>query len=403
MKTIPPFFLLWLASAITVGAVCAREPSLFQSKQIASSQLGSQLNPSIPLFHKPHYTQGVKYVRRAAELGCRRVNVVVTLLCDINEDHEILSYGLINRGKYLPLNEKLLTEFRNSVQEVFAEVVAHDMELSVLAHLNAGGKIYEWRNHFQFDPLAEYAGYSYQNSVIGAISDALAATIKPDQAVDFSVAGEMGRSVFAYPQSYVKIMNDLRDDQRLPNLKLGVSFNFNKTSGKHDPTPTQSEAAQQLVERSDFIGMSNYCWFDLPIEPSDFAGAVEAFLADMRSNGVSIPGKMPVHFSEVGIGGGKENGLAKTPLEASRAPWEGSDNRRKNPWASPEMQRFRGEFHAALLEFLAKPTAKNPVTEAFLWSEGSWDPQGIIDQGFADEQIIKRIQEHNEKFEYALD
>ena len=54
---------------------------------------------------------------------------------------------------------------------------------------------------------------------------------------------------------------------------------------------------------------------------------------------------MPLHFSEVGIGGGKEKGLAKTPLEASKTPWNGSDKPKRNPWQSPEMQRFRVEFH----------------------------------------------------------
>ena len=51
---------------------------------------------------------------------------------------------------------------------------------------------------------------------------------------------------------------------------------------------------------------------------------------------------------------------------------------------------------AALLEFLTQPASTNPVTEAFLWSEGSWDPMDIADQGFADQEIIKMIHEHNE-------
>ena len=140
---------------------------------------GAQLNPSILMFHKPHHTQGIKYVQRAAELGSHHVNVVVTLLCNINKQHQIISYGVIKNGKYVPLNEELLTEFRNSLQEVFSEVAAQNMELSVLAHLNAGGKIYEWRNNFLFDPLAKYNGYSYQETLINTIADTLATTIKP--------------------------------------------------------------------------------------------------------------------------------------------------------------------------------------------------------------------------------
>ena len=358
---------------------------------------GAQLNPSILLFHKPYHTEGVKYVRRAAELGCRRVNVVVTLLCDTNENNEVLSYGVRHLGKYIPLNERILTEFRKAVQETFAEVVAQGMELSVLAHLNAGEKPYGWRNHFLFDPCAELRGYSYQSSIIAAIVDGLEATVPPEQSVDFSLSGEMGRSAFAFPRSYIQLMKDLRTEKRLPNLKLGLSFNFNNATGEHKPSAAQQAAVQRLVEMSDFVGMSNYRWFELPIEPDDFAHAVQEFLAELHGKGVVIPVDTPLHFSEVGIGGGTEDGLASTPLEASKTPWEGSDDPRKNPWSSHEMQRFRVKFHANLLEYLAHPSTNNPITEAFLWSEGSWDPMDIVDHGFSDAEIIKQIQEHNDR------
>lgn len=359
--------------------------------------LGAQLNPSILLFHKPYHTEGVKYVRRAAELGCQRVNVVVTLHCEIGEENEVLSYGVIRKGKYRPINERILSEFRKSVQETLAEAVALDIDLSVLAHLNAGGEPYGWRNHFLFDPCAELGGYSYQNSIIAAVADGLAATARPDKVVDFSLSGEMGRSAFAYPDSYIKILKNLRTDDRLPNLKLGLSFNFNNASGEHLPNAAQQASVQQLVEMSDFLGMSNYRWFELPIEPNDFSVAVQEFIIELRGNGVTIPVGTPLHFSEVGIGGGSEKGLASTPLEASKTPWEGSDDPKNNPWNSDEMRRLRLDFHSALVEFLAKPSTDNPVTQAFLWSEGSWDPMDIVDRGFSDPEIIRNIQQHNER------
>ena len=371
------------------------KPAVATTEQSEHRQQGAALNPSILLFHKPYHTQGIKYVRRAAELGCRRVNVVVTLLCDINEKNEVLSYGMLRRGKFVRLNDALLTEFRSAVREVFAEVAAQGMDLSVLAHLNSGGKIYQWRNHFRFDPLVEYGGYTYQKTLIAAIADGLAATIKSDMAVDFALTGEMGHSVFLYPKSYMTLMHDLRGDARLVDVKLGFSFNFDNAAGEHQPSSAQRTEVQQLVEGCDFIGMSNYRWFDVPIEPSDFAGAVQAFLTEMSESGATIPPEMPLHFSEVGIGGGREKGLAKTPLEASKTPWNGSDQPRRNPWQSAEMQQFRRKFHAALLEFLVNPTPTNPVTEAFLWSEGSWDPMDIINEGFADPEIIEMIQNHN--------
>ncbi|QDS99181.1 cellulase family glycosylhydrolase [Adhaeretor mobilis] len=357
---------------------------------------GAQLNPSILMFHKPHHFEGMKYVRRAAELGCKHVNLVVTLFCDINEQREVISFGTVNRKReYSRLTQESLAAFRFSLQGVFAEAAALDMDVSVLAHLNAGGEIYDWRNRFEFDPLTEYEGFSYQDAVIGSIADALEKTVKPGMQIDLALAGEMGQSVFAHPASYRKMMQHLRSDTRLQDLKVGVSFNFNNAANKQELTSKQREEAQLLVNDCDFVGMSNYRWFDLPIQPSDFARAVKTFLAEMSDNGAKVPLTTPLHFSEVGIGGGTEGGLASTSAEAARTPWHGSDEPQKNPWASEAMSRFRVEFHQALLEFLAHPTATNPITEAFLWSEGSWDPMDITDKGFADQQIIELIQQHN--------
>lgn len=358
-------------------------------------QLGAQLNPSILMFHKPYHTRGVESVRRATELGLKKVNVVVTLHCDINKQNEVQSFGVRRGGKYRPLTDRLLADFKLAVRQVFAEVAANDMQLSVLAHLNAGGRHYEWRNYFLFDPLAYYQGFCYQDSLVAAIKEALIATPEIKTPVDIALAGEMGTSVFAYPASYAKIVDDLRANEQLPQVNLGISFNFNKAAGELDVSPRGRHEAQLLVNQCDFIGLSNYRWFDLPIDADDFTSATHLFLDEMRESGAAVPPGTPLHFSEVGIGGGTENGLAKNPAEATVTPWNGSADARKNPWNSAEMQQFRRDYHRALLDFLAHPSPTNPVTAAYLWSEGSWDPLDTTDRGFADKEIIKMIQQHN--------
>ena len=99
----------------------------------------------------------------------------------------------------------------------------------------------------------------------------------------------MGRSVFSYPDSYVALINNLRNDERLPNLQVGISFNFNNSASDQPLVSSQQGQTQKLIEMFDFIGMSNYRWFDLPIDPSDFAGAIQSFLEDMQKNGVTVP------------------------------------------------------------------------------------------------------------------
>ncbi len=63
------------------------------------------------------------------------------------------------------------------------------------------------------------------------------------------------------------------------------------------------------------------------------------------------------------------------------------------------MIELRRAYHKALLEFLSEPSEINPVTAAYLWSEGSWDPMGILSSMFVDPEIQKLVREHNAKKE----
>lgn len=359
------------------------------------ANIGAQLNPSILLFHKPYHTEGVKYVRRAAALGFKKVNLVITLLCDIDGKSKVRRFGVRSGRKFRPLNDKLLAKFKQDVKNVVAEIAANDMELAILAHLNAGGRNYDWRNNFLFDPLSYYDGFSYNETLISAIQDAIVATENLRAPIDIALAGEMGRSVFAYPDSYAAIAKSLQSDRRLASVNIGISLNFNNAAGEEEVDHARQQAAQELVDQLDFVGISNYRPIRLPIDARHFEQAKLDFLTDMRKSGVTLPKNMPLHFSEVGIGGGTEDGLAENPSEAATTPWHGSDNSKRNPWASAEMRQFRVDYHQALLSFLAKHSQTNPVTDAYLWSEGSWDPLDTTDQGFKDERIIKMIREHN--------
>jgi hypothetical protein len=41
------------------------------------------------------------------------------------------------------------------------------------------------------------------------------------------------------------------------------------------------------------------------------------------------------------------------------------------------------------------------VKRAFLWSFGSWDPEGLEEDHFGDAEIMRRIREHNQKIKSA--
>ena len=58
------------------------------------------------------------------------------------------------------------------------------------------------------------------------------------------------------------------------------------------------------------------------------------------------------------------------------------------------MRELRRQYHAAMLEFLKQQPAQWQVSAAFSWSMGSWDPQGMRDAEFTDQQMMYVIVLH---------
>ncbi|QDS97475.1 hypothetical protein [Adhaeretor mobilis] len=366
---------------------------------------GVPLCPSILLFYKEHHRSGIEQLQKAAQLGFEQVNLVVTLRCEIDNEGRVLSYGRVRHGKYRPLTNFSLTAFRRELLATCREAKRLDLRLSILPHLDAAGEIYEWRNHFDFDPLQFYQGQSYDQAMLQSIASALNGSGYGEQEVYFALSGEMGRSLFIYPDSYAAILKQLRTDPRLTGIRWGISLNFSEVAGEAKATAESGPAVQRVIDQCDFLGLSHYRPFKLPARPEHFAISAEGFLAELAEHQVEFPESLELHFSEIALGGGgADSPVAKTPSDAAATPWEGSADPRKNPWDTPEMRTLRVGFHNALLEYLADPathhaTLKNPVTAAYLWNEGSWDPMDLAEDGFADEEITATIQQHNEQVE----
>jgi hypothetical protein len=154
-----------------------------------------------------------------------------------------------------------------------------------------------------------------------------------------------------------------------------------------------------LVSESDFVGMSFYRPVQVDTTTADFVRGVEHFMDELRRHGLYVPTTKPIHFSEVGIGGGHDElDAAADPASAVETPWSGSGDPRVNPWQPGPMQLLRRRYHRALLDFLAEQPARWQVSAAFLWSTGSWDPQGTRHPEFADPQIAAEIEHHNRAF-----
>jgi hypothetical protein len=344
----------------------------------------------------------------AAQRGDRRLNVVVTILVDLADDLRIKSFGGYRGrwGNYHEFDAALHDRLKQHLRQVFARLVHHHMEIFILPHIDAGGEVRTWRNWVDFDPSVPYGGHSYEELMIDSIADALADTVRADTPVELALSGEMGTSLFRYPASYRGIVRRLRERGQLKQLKIGVSLNHNKISGQGNPAGTpdiQLTAAQRahmqaLIDECDFVGMSFYRPVSVRPRVLDFVRGVEDFMDEFRGHGLSVPFTTPMHFSEVGIGGGhEEDDAAIDPAKAVESPWAGSGNPRVNPWRNPAMQQLRRQYHQALLEFLARQPARWRVSAAFFWSTGSWDPQGIGHPAFADPEIQREIRTHNRR------
>ena len=356
---------------------------------------GCPLEPSVLLLHKQGHPSGAEQVRKAADRGFRRVNVIATLQCRIDEQRRVVSLGCFADGGEDPLDDASLAAFRGALAATFAAARERDVDLAITCHLNAWGPIDDWRNYFRFDPLAAYQGWTYREAMIESVAEALRSTGWQDP-VDLALIGEMGQTLFEHPDAYRAIVRQLRAAPRLPPLRLGVSLNFQEVAGRHEPTDAQWRAVGALLGECDFLGVSNYRWVELPVGPDDFAAAIDSLRRQLDRPGVSAHRTLPLHFTEIGLGGCRDHGVpARSAAEAARTPWLGTAAAEWSPWSNRELRGLRREYHAALLAFLREPPPGVVMSGAFLWTEGSWDPFDLIDRGFEDPAIVRQVQAHN--------
>ena len=364
----------------------------------------AQLNSAIFVDVGRPVTEALAAIDAAAARGERRLNVVVTILVDLSKDLKIKSFGGNDaNGDYTPFDDAMRNEMQAKLRQIFTRMVKHHMDITILPHIDAGAGTRTWRNWVDFDPLTVYGGYSYNNLLLDTIASALTATVNHDTEIDFALSGEMGTSLFRYPQSYRMIVAQLRAHPELKHLKIGISLNHGGIAGRGNPvgpkeielTEEQREQMQALIEDCDFVGMSFYAPVSATPTVDDFVRGIDRFMGEFQQLGLSVPTSKPMQFSEVGIGGRQLINSAGDPAKAVQTPWEGTAETDKNPWKDPQMRKLRRQFHDSLLQFLTEQPARWQVECAFVWSMGSWDPVGARDPEFADAEIKAAIERHN--------
>lgn len=321
------------------------------------------------------------------------------------------------------------------------------LNLAVNARVDDGRSLGGWRNTLDFDPTKKYGSYSYEEVVINPIADMLAAAAAPNTQIDFTPQGEMGATVFFYPNQWVGVFNRARLRMQSGRaggqgrVLVGLGTNNLKSCGceyigivdayeyltKLESTFNASEydlpAIKAAYMAADYVGISAYIPMPTPeFELCQLEGLLERMDRELKLYGLSLKeltaaGK-EIHYSEYGIGGGtSQNGNvpAKTAEEAAYTPFfgiEGPYACAKDPFdmchsdIQNPVRDYRRYYYNSSAEYFARDGCQyHGIKTAYIWGTGSWDVLAVYtgdisnEGSWTDPVVVDTIRAHNRRAE----
>eukprot|EP01026_Neomeris_dumetosa_P040013 TRINITY_DN33028_c0_g1_i13.p1 TRINITY_DN33028_c0_g1~~TRINITY_DN33028_c0_g1_i13.p1 ORF type:complete len:316 (+),score=40.88 TRINITY_DN33028_c0_g1_i13:404-1351(+) len=280
--------------------------------------------------------------------------------------------------------------------------------------------------------------------MLAPLADALNAVITPSTKVWLNMQGEMGATLMFYPRSYTYLVTELKywirygreSEIPLPNIKIGLGFNFNKlcgcvnlfqgdVDGYLDPLNYLNKfpdaiqpyfdrgefdipALQELFASADSYAVSNYAALLPDFYVTELQSALWQFDQELRYFNVSIrdltlnKGK-EMNFVEYGVGGGTDRfgvDMATTAAEVAITPFfgiYGAYTKALDPWKLyqddpiPETRQYMHYYFNQTAEFfkITRPVSFEDnanlyrtqyvyrIDGVYLWNQGSWDIQAI--------------------------
>jgi hypothetical protein len=186
------------------------------------------------------------------------------------------------------------------------------------------------------------------------------------------------------------------------------------------PTIQTANMKDLLSNQLDFLGVSAFAPFSgadfAPSEifssASQVAGALSKLVPGLNVAQLLASGKLELHYSEWGLGGGFKpaNGpeqLAPSADACAQQPWTGITGgyvKSVDPWEQGYLSSFRASYFKKALQWVSSPdisTSSYPVKQIFVWSMDSWDVFGIyptsssVEGTFRDLTISRKIAAHN--------
>ena len=350
----------------------------------------ASINSSVLLFHEWDLNRCVRQLRKAKELGNKKIQIIPTLHYSHNDRDQLQQfYYKDNKGKVEVLNGKSFKSFVEKLTNCLGFAKNSGLQVLITPHLDTvDSSSGHWRNNLVFDPLQKFGGYSYKevmlDPIVNMIND-LGLSGK------LSLQGEMGATVFAFPESYQSIVTDYKS--QFPSIPMGICLNYNQLSGRFKASSTQNSLVEALLNEVDFIGFSNYFSVSRPISQSTFRDHVRRFLVGLESYSITLDPDQEIIFSEVGLGGGELNILSSenSVLASPHLGTTGRYHSSRDPWK--RYGSLRKDYYRALIDFSKSDYSKYNVSEIYLWNADSWDVQGLYPghSRYKDDEITEWI------------
>lgn len=349
-------------------------------------------------------------------------------------------------GSCAEISESQLKSFIDNVGSCMKYAASKGLNLAVNARVDDGKALGGWRNTLKFDPTQKYGNYSYEEIILNPLADMLSEAATAGSQVEFTLQGEMGATVFSYPNQWIDVVNRIRSrivssratDSRAGPVLVGLGANNLKACGceyvgivdaykyldalnatfdasKYPDLP----AVKQLYKTADFIGISAYTPMPTPqFKTCDFEGLLERMdielgFYDMSLKEITDAGT-EVHFGEFGVGGGtSQNGdvPARTAREAAYTPFFGMGGQytcAKDPFQMcsteqpNEVRDYRRYFYQKSSEYFKQGGCEyQGVKRAYIWGTGSWDVLAIYpgdrseEGSWTDPVVVDIINCHN--------
>lgn len=377
----------------------------------------------------------------------------VSRFCYMHKNPGIPNTVTTANGMYCsPWNDDLIQEFEDTMTSCMAEAIRQGFTPYIRPHLDDGLAKGIWRNGLMFGPNYVYGEYSYKQIMLDPLAKALNRALAQVAAenklwprqdlnrpvVYIALQGEMSATIMRYTSEWQALIPGIRSTigNKHADVKIGIGLNFNALDAVEGgrpppdggligwlvgsgarasryPVPSIDAAAvNKLVSQDiDFIGISAYAPYTGPgMKLNEFENSAFNVGESLKllANGVNIAtlinsGKLELHYSEFGLGGGNEGNArpASSAAMAGKQPWAGVAgyyNSAWDPWNVPELRNYRNEFFTKALQWLADPYGKTyRVCDVWIWGMASWDTYGIYPDylPYRDLSLVQRFADHN--------